>query len=144
MADDPAGRGQPEGLGLAVELAPEESRLRSRRSPLRVDPQALHRREIDHEPAVTHRGAGDVVAAASHGDEKIARACETHGGPDVGGAGAARDEPGTTIDRAVPDRTGGVVLRVPGTDELSAEVLRQVGEGRIVESGGSNHEAPPC
>jgi hypothetical protein len=53
-----------------VELAPEESRLRSRRSPRWIDPQALHRREIDHEPAVTHRGAGDVVAAASHGDER--------------------------------------------------------------------------
>jgi hypothetical protein len=29
-----------------------------------------------------------------------------------------------------------MVLRVAGTDELSTEVLRQVGEGRIVESGG--------
>jgi hypothetical protein len=76
------------------------------------------------------------VAAASHGDEKIALARETDGGPDVGGAGAARDEPGMTIDRAVPDRAGGVVLRVAGTDELSTEVLRQVGEGRIGERGG--------
>jgi hypothetical protein len=40
-----------------------------------------------------------------------------------------------TIDRTVPDRAGGVVLRVAGTDELAVEVLRQVGEGRIVESG---------
>jgi len=76
------------------------------------------------------------VAAASHGDEQIALARETDGSPDVDGAGAARDEPGTTIDRTVPDRAGGVVLRVAGTDELSTEVLRQVGEGRIVESGG--------
>jgi hypothetical protein len=76
------------------------------------------------------------VAAASHGDEKIALARETDGRPDVGGAGATRDEPGMTIDRTVPDRAGGVVLRVAGTDELSTEVLRQVGEGRIVKSGG--------
>jgi hypothetical protein len=41
-----------------------------------------------------------------------------------------------TIDRTVPDRAGGVVLRVAGADELSTEVSRQVGEGRIVESGG--------
>jgi hypothetical protein len=135
MSDDPAGRGEPEGLSLAVELAPEKSRLRARRSRRRIDPQALHRREIDHEPAVTHRGAGDVVAAGSHGHEQIALACETDSGPDVGGAGAARDEPGTTIDRTVPDRAGGVVLRVAGTDELSTEVLRQFGEGRIVENG---------
>jgi hypothetical protein len=41
-----------------------------------------------------------------------------------------------TIDRTVPDRAGGVVLRVAGTDELSPEVSRQFGDGRIVESGG--------
>jgi hypothetical protein len=41
-----------------------------------------------------------------------------------------------TIDCTVPDRAGGVVLRVAGTDELSSEVWRQVGEGRIVESSG--------
>ena len=76
------------------------------------------------------------MAAASNGDEKIALARETDGGLDVGGAGAARDEPGTTIDRTVPDRAGRVVLRVAGTDERATEVWRQVGEGRIVQSGG--------
>jgi hypothetical protein len=76
------------------------------------------------------------VAAASHGDEQIALAREADGGPDVGGAGAAGHEPGMTIDRAVPDRAGGVVRRVAGTDELSPDVSRQVGESRIVESGG--------
>jgi hypothetical protein len=76
------------------------------------------------------------VAAASHGDEKIALAREADGGPDVGDAGAARDEPGMTIDRTIPDGAGGIVLRVAGTDERSTEVLREVCEGRIVESSG--------
>ena len=76
------------------------------------------------------------MAAASHGDEKIVLTRQTDGGTDVGGAGAARDEPGMTIDRTVPDRAGGVVLRVAGTDERSTKVLRQIGEGRIVEGGG--------
>jgi hypothetical protein len=94
------------------------------------------------------------VAAASHSDEKIPLAREPDDSPDVGGAGAARDEPGMTIDRTVPDRAGGVVRRVAGTDELAAEVWRQVGEGRIVESGSgatlsfergsSSHSAPPA
>jgi hypothetical protein len=52
----------------------------------------------------------------------------------VGGCSARRA--GDTIDRTVPDRAGAVVLRVARTDELSTEVLRQVGEGRIVESAG--------
>jgi hypothetical protein len=76
------------------------------------------------------------VAAASHGDEKIALTRETDGGPDIGCAGAARDERGMTIDRTVPDRAGLVVPRVAGTDERSPEVSRQAGDGRIVESGG--------
>jgi hypothetical protein len=76
------------------------------------------------------------VAAASHGDEKIALAGETDCGPDVGGAGAARDERGMTIDRTVPDGAGGVVLRIARTDKLSTEVSRQVCEGRVVQSGG--------
>jgi hypothetical protein len=75
------------------------------------------------------------VATASHGHDKITLACETDGGPDVAGAGAARDDRGMTIDRTVPNRTGGVVLWVAGTDDLSTEVSRQVGERRIVESG---------
>jgi hypothetical protein len=41
-----------------------------------------------------------------------------------------------TIDRAVPDAACGVVLRVAGTDQLATKVARQVGEGRVVESGG--------
>jgi hypothetical protein len=76
------------------------------------------------------------VAAASHRDAEIALAREPDGGLDIGDAGAARDERGMAIDRAVPDAARGVVLRVAGTDQLAAEVSRQVGEDRIVESGG--------
>jgi hypothetical protein len=50
-------------------------------------------------------------------------------------------ERGMTIDRAVPDAARGVVLRVAGTDRLAAEVSRQVGEDRIVDS---SHSAPPA
>jgi hypothetical protein len=73
------------------------------------------------------------VAAASHGNEKIALARESDCSPYVGGTGAARDQAGMPIDRTVPDRAGGVVLRVAGTDELATKLFRQVGDGRIVE-----------
>jgi hypothetical protein len=76
------------------------------------------------------------VAAASHCHKQTALPRETDGGLDIGGAGTARDEPGTTIDRTVPDRAGLVVPRVAGTDERSPEVSRQASDGRIVESGG--------
>src|SRR5262249_58152552 len=47
VSDDPAGYGEPQGLGLAVELAPEEPPLRPRRSPRWIAPQALHRVATD-------------------------------------------------------------------------------------------------
>jgi hypothetical protein len=75
------------------------------------------------------------VAAASHGDEEIALARITNGGLDVGGAATACDESGMAIDRTVPDRAGGVVLRVGGTDERSTEVSAEVGKGLIGERG---------
>jgi hypothetical protein len=136
VGDDPAGSAEPEGLGLAVELPPEESRLRSRRSSGRIDPHALHRRKIDDDPSIAHRSAGDVVAAATDRDEEIALAREPDDGLDIGDAGTARDERGMPIDRAVPDAACGVVLRVVGTDQLATKVACQVGEGRIVERGG--------
>ncbi len=77
------------------------------------------------------------MATASYRDEQIAFAREADGCPDVGSARAARDEPGMTIDRTVPDRAGGSIPRVAGADELSPEVARQVGEGRIVECRGA-------
>jgi hypothetical protein len=76
------------------------------------------------------------VAAASDRDEQVALARETDGGPDIRGAGATCHQPGTPIDRAVPDRAGGVVLGVAGTDEVAPKVSRQAGEGSVVGSGG--------
>ncbi len=41
---------------------------------------------------------------------------------DVGGAGAARDERGVTVERAVPEAARVVVRRVAGKDELAAQI----------------------
>ena len=70
--------GEPEGLGLAVELPPEEARLRSCRSSRGIDPHSLHRRKVD------------VLAR------------EPDGGLDIGDTGKPRDELGMTIDGAPP------------------------------------------
>jgi hypothetical protein len=75
------------------------------------------------------------VASASHGHEEIALAREPDRHPDIGDAGAARDERGTAVDRAIPDATGSLVLRVAGPDQLAAELAGEVGECRITEHG---------
>ncbi len=58
---EPAGHGQAEGLRLVVELGPGEARLRGCGLRLHVDADALHRREVDHDPAVAGGEAGDAV-----------------------------------------------------------------------------------
>ena len=58
----------------------------------RIDVNALHRRQIDHQAAVDRRPAGDVVAAAAHRDLEAERARQLDGVDDVGDAAAAGDQ----------------------------------------------------
>jgi hypothetical protein len=134
---DAARSGEAEGLGLTVDLAPKQSRLRARGPRDGIDPEALHRGQIDDDSAIARRRAGHVVAAAAHGDYELPLAGEPQGGPDVGDAGAARDERGAAVDGTVPDSTGGLVLRIACADQLAAELSREVGEGGVVQHRGA-------
>jgi hypothetical protein len=100
-------------------------------------PYFMSHYEIAREPMDREQA---TMPAGSHAGprppEEIPLAREPDGGLDIGDAGTARDERGMTIDRAVPDAACSVVLRVAGTDQLATKVACQVGEGRIVESGG--------
>ena len=53
----------------------------------RVDSHALHRRHVEHDPAVAHAVAGDVVAAAAHRDRHAVLAGHRQHVPHVGHAG---------------------------------------------------------
>ena len=72
--NDAADGGEPEVLRLAIELAPQHARLGARRPRCRVDPDAPHRREVDHEPAIAERMSADSVATGAHRDDQIALA----------------------------------------------------------------------
>ena len=121
MADDSTHRRKPKELGLAVELAPEHAGFGARRPGLWVDADAFHRREVDHEPAVTERVAADAVATGAHRDKQITLAGEADRGDDVGDAGAAGDPGWAAVDRAVPDRAGLVVAFVFGADHRAMD-----------------------
>jgi hypothetical protein len=68
----PGGR-QPERLRFLIERAPQQARFGARRPPGRVHPNPLHRRQIDHQAAVTHGVSGDVVPAATDRHQQIVR-----------------------------------------------------------------------
>ena len=94
VGDDPAHRRQPVKLRLAVELAPEHAGLGPGGARRRVDPDALHRRKVDHEAAVAERMTADAVAAGAHRHEQVALAREANRRDHIGDAGAASDAGG--------------------------------------------------
>src|SRR4029077_2312506 len=112
---------QPEELRLAVELAPEHAGPSAGGTRRRIDSSSLHRREVDHEPAVTERVAADAVATGAHANQEITLACEVDRGDDVGDACAAGDAGWAAVDRAVPDRAGLVVAFVFGADHRAGD-----------------------
>ena len=126
VRDDPAYRRQSVKLRLAVELAPQHAGLRPGRTRHRIDPDPLHRREVDHEAAFAERVTADAVAAGAHRYQQVSPAGEVNRGDDIGDSRAASDAGGAAVDRSVPDRTRGVVARVGGKDHRAAEAGAQV------------------
>jgi len=116
VAHDAARGGQTVGLRLVVDVCPQGTTLDAGRAVDEIDGDGAHRREVDDDPVVAHCGAGDVVASASYRDLEVAVAGEAHRCGHVGGAAAAGDQTGSSVDRAVPDGSELVVVRVVGGD----------------------------
>ena len=77
--DRAARDGEPVGRSLAIQLAPQHAALRAHGTRARVDVDPLHRRQVDHQRAVDHGAAGNVVTAAAHADLEALGAREPHG-----------------------------------------------------------------
>src|SRR5262249_35408251 len=107
-----------------IELAPEHPGLRPRRPRLRVDPDALQRRQVDHQPSVAERMPGNAVTTETNRDQQIALAREAHGRNHVCDACAAGDAGGAAVDRAVPYSAGSIVTRARRQQELATEGFR--------------------
>jgi len=121
VAHGAARGGQTVSLGLVVNVAPQGAALDAGRALDRIDGDGAHRREVDHDSVVAHRGAGHVVTPASYGDLEVAVAGETHRCGHVGGAAAAGDQSRAPIDGAVPYGACVVVSIVVGGDHIAPE-----------------------
>src|SRR5262245_35853639 len=121
VANDASGGGQPVGLRLVVNVPPQGAALHVGGTRARVDRDGPHGGEVDDDPVVAHRGAGHVVASATYRDLEVAVPGEAHRSGNVGGTGAAGDQPGSPVDRAVPHGSGVVVASVLGVDHLAPE-----------------------
>ena len=121
MADDAARGSETVRLRRMVDISPQGAALDECRALDRIDRDGAHRRQVDHDPAVAHRGAGDVVTPTANGDLEIAVAGEAHRGGHIGGVAAAGNQPRSSVDGAVPYGSGGVVVIVVGDDHIAPE-----------------------
>jgi hypothetical protein len=121
VAHDAASGGQTVGLRLVVDVAPQRAALHQGRAADRVDPHGPHRRQVDDDAVVTYGGTGHVVTTAADGDPQVVVSGETHCHSRVGGPAASSDQPGTPVDGAVPDGSGGVVVGVVSDDQSAPE-----------------------
>ena len=123
IAVDTHCRGKAKRLGRRVELAENEACFGAGGAPLRVDLNAFHAGQIDHQPALAHGAAGDVVAAAAHGDQQAVVASKVDGFDDVASSGTADDDRGLLVHHPVPDPARLVIAAVSRQDELTAQPL---------------------
>ena len=128
-------RRQAEGLRFAVEVAEQRARRDARSALLRVDMHAALRGLVDHQRAVGHRVAGDVMAAAAHRQAHLVLAREGQCVAHVLRVQAARDDRRPALGHAVPDLARGVVGLRFRCDDAATDTRGECFEARGVQYG---------
>nr|WP_254453717.1 hypothetical protein [Siccirubricoccus sp. G192] len=108
-------------LCLAVEPVPGDAALRAGGACPRIDMDALHQGQVEHQAALGRRAPRDIVAAAADGDLQPLVARQLHRIDDVGQAAAAGDECRALVDEAVMHLPGVLVARIARPQDLSHE-----------------------
>ena len=101
-----------------VEVPPEGSAFDIGGLRLRVDGDAIHRREIDQQAVVADGVASHIVAAALDRQQELMFAGEVHRTDHVGDAGRLDSQRGTLVDHLVPDRARRVVTLLAGKQQF--------------------------
>jgi hypothetical protein len=122
--DDTARRREPEGGGGTIELTDGHARLHPSRGSDRIDVDALHQREVDHQSAIGDRLAGDAVTAPSHRDLESFASAQVDRMGDVCRVQTARDHGGVLVDKPVVDAPSLVVPGVARSKDGSRAHLR--------------------
>ena len=140
-----ARRGQPEDLRLPVEVTPGGAALHARRAGDRIDMDSAHLREVDDEPPVVDRLAGDVVAPASNGEGEMVLPGEIDRLDDIGRAGRSDDHRRLAVDEAILDHAGLIVPGVASVQDHSPHPAHELGDGCVVQHrhAGAGHLVSP-
>jgi hypothetical protein len=104
---------------------------------VRIDPDALHRREVHDDAPLDNRVARDRVPSAAHRHLEVVLSREVHRGDDVGHARAARDQGRPPVDHAVEHGARYVVAVVPRPQQLA------LSSSKTASSSASLRDASP-
>ena len=115
-----------------IDIAPGAAALDAHRAVRRVDADALHAREVDHQAVVAGAEAGAVVAAAAHGEGQAVLAGEVDGADHIGHIDAAGNQRRALVDHAVVDLARLLVVGVARLDQLAAHTCAEILNGRAV------------
>jgi hypothetical protein len=104
VADGAGRHGEPVRLGRGVEPAEGGTAADASTPAPGVDDHVVDQAQVDHQPALGHRGAPVAVAAAADGDLEAYVLGVPQCGRDVVRPRAPHDDGGPSVDVAVPHR----------------------------------------
>ncbi len=112
-------------LRFAIEVGEECARSDTRDSSRNVDADAGHSRQVEHQAALRDGISGDVVPAATHAQKHPMGGGKAHARLHVTDRQAARDQCRVAVDRGIPDLACLVIVRIPATQDATADLQRE-------------------
>jgi len=137
-----ASGGETKRLRFVIEFSPCDPALSTGRAPEGINTDALHPRQVNHEAALTHRVASDVVAPATHGHQQVVSTGEVHRVDDVRHARTPRKQRRFPVDHAIPDLAGVLIASLPRTQQRAPQPRVEVVDGGFLEDSFLEHRAP--
>jgi hypothetical protein len=108
-------------LRLAVEFSPGHATLSPNRTSDGIDVNTLHRRQVDHKPAIDGRASRHIVAAAANRDFKVQVLRKLDGADNVGHAAGASNQYRVFVHQPVVNLPGIVKAHIGGLKQLARE-----------------------
>ena len=129
----PAGGGQPEPLGLGVQVAQERAPVHRGHTSLGVHRDGAHLGQVDDDAAVGGGVARDAVTAAAHRHLEPGLAGEGDGRDHVLPAAAPGDDRRTPVHHRVPDAARVAIPGVVGTQDPPSEPTPERAQGTWID-----------
>ena len=118
-------------MRLTIDIAQSGPALHPHLCLMRIDMDAAHLRQVDHQPAIAERPPADIMPAAPHRQRTALRGGKAHARDHIRRATRAQNGPGMTLDQAVTDMARSLIIRGAGADQRPAHRLGKSRQSRL-------------